>query len=140
MRVLVLSLLFLPACFMGRSTRNEPLDTEVIATFEAGRTTAANVTDALGPPLRVVELDVRSAYLYEFTQTKNSGLVFLLVNFLNTDERSDRIWLFFDSRDVLTHHGSTFAAERTEFSMPWSKVKDPKVSDSETSEAEKSDQ
>ena len=136
--LVLLPLLFLPACFMGRSTRNEPLDTEVIATFEPGRTTAEDVTNALGPPLRVVELDVRSAYLYEFTQTKNAGLVFILVNFVNTDERSDRIWLFFDSRDVLTHHGSTFAAERTEFSMPWSKIKDPKVVEAEAAEAAES--
>ena len=118
----LLLLLFLPACFVGRSTENEPLDQEALESFVPGRTTAQEVTQALGPPKRVVELDVRSAYLYEFSQTKNAGLVLLLVNLVNSDQRFDRVWLFFDSRDVLTHSGSSYAAENSRFAMPWTKV------------------
>ncbi|MEM8885455.1 MAG: hypothetical protein AAGD14_15425, partial [Planctomycetota bacterium] len=72
-----------------------------------------------GPPRRVVELDVRSAYLYEFSRTNSAGLILVLVNLVNSDQRFDRIWFFFDSRDVLTHFGTQFSAHRTMFAMPW---------------------
>ena len=114
-----LPLFLLAGCFMGKVAENEPFDEAVIESFEPGRTTAGDVTEALGPPLRVVELDVRSAYLYEFSQSKSAGLVLILVNFVNSDQRFDRIWLFFDSRDVLTHYGSQLSSHRTMFAMPW---------------------
>ena len=115
----------LPAgCVASRFTDNEPFDPGVIESFVPGTTTAADVTNELGPPVRVVELDVRSAYLYEFTISKTTGLVLFLVNFVNSDARFDRVWLFFDSRDVLTHSGSQLSAHRARFAMPWVRVHD----------------
>lgn len=116
--------LLLPACVASRFTDNEPFDPDVIEGFVPGSTTAADVTNVLGPPVRVVELDVRSAYLYEFSNSKTTGLVLLLVNFVNSDARFDRVWLFFDSRDVLTHTGSQLSAHRARFAMPWVGVHD----------------
>jgi len=116
--------LLLTGCVASRFTDNEPFDPKVIESFLPGTTTAADVTEALGPPVRVVELDVRSAYLYEFTSSKTTGLVLLIVNFVNLDSRVDRVWLFFDSRDVLTHQGSQLSAHRARFAMPWVHVHD----------------
>ena len=118
-RLGLLSLLLLSGCFLGRFSENEPLDEDLLAEFVPGRTTAGEVTNLLGPPVRVVELDVRSAYLYEFSETKSAGLILLLVNFVNSDERFDRVWFFFDSRDVLTHYGTKLSSHRARFAMPW---------------------
>ena len=118
-RLALLPLLLLPSCFLAKFSENEPFDEAVIEKFEVGRTTAGDVTEALGPPRRVVELDVRSAYLYEFSRSKSAGLLFILVNFVNSDKRFDRLWFFFDSRDVLTHYGAQLSAHRTMFAMPW---------------------
>ena len=120
MRRVALALpLLLSGCFLGRSTENEPFDESVLTQFEPGRTTAGDVTKVLGPPRRVVELDVRSAYLYEYAESKNSGLILILLNFVNSDQRYDRLWFFFDSRDVLTHVGSKLSSHRSMFAMPW---------------------
>jgi len=62
---------------------------------------------------------VRSAYLYEFSENKSAGLILLLVNFANSDQRFDRVWFFFDSRDVLTHYGTKLSSHRARFAMPW---------------------
>ena len=116
---ILISLLLLTGCFAGRCTDGEPFDAKIVEAFEPGTTTAKTVVEQLGPPRRVVELDVRSAYLYEFQQSKNAGLVLLIVNFVNSDVRFDRIWIFFDSRDVLTHIGTELHAHRARFAMPW---------------------
>ena len=119
---LLFPILLLTGCFAGRSTDGEPFDAAIVSAFEPGTTTAKTVVEQLGPPRRVVELDVRSAYLYQFEQSKNAGLVLFVVNFVNSDVRYDRIWLFFDSRDVLTHVGTELHAHRARFAMPWAKI------------------
>jgi len=123
--LLVLPALLPVGCVASRFTDNEPFDPAIVESFVPGTTTAADVTNLLGPPVRVVELDVRSAYLYEFSNSKTTGLLLLLVNFVNSDARYDRVWLFFDSRDVLTHSGTQLSAHRARFAMPWSRIHDP---------------
>ncbi|MHC4449908.1 MAG: hypothetical protein ACYS0E_07165 [Planctomycetota bacterium] len=118
-RLIFLPLLLLAGCFLGKFSENEPLDESLLKEFESGKTTAGDVTRVLGPPRRVVELDVRSAYLYEFSESKSAGLILLLVNFVNSDQRFDRVWFFFDSRDVLTHYGAHLSSHRSRFAMPW---------------------
>ena len=109
----------LPGCFISRDSLNRPLRDEVAAELVPGQTTAKDVTDKLGAPNEVVQLGQRTAYRYDFTNTKRAGFTVILVTFLNEDTRSDRIWLFFDAKDVLTHTGATFQGEDTEYAMPW---------------------
>jgi hypothetical protein len=118
-RLALFPLLLLSGCFLGRFSENEPINEDLLRDFEPGKTTAGDVTKLLGPPIQVVEIDVRSAYLYEFSESKSSGLILLLVNFVNSDQRFDRIWFFFDSRDVLTHYGTKLSSHRSRFAMPW---------------------
>ena len=112
-------LCLLPACFVSRRTHNEPLRQEEVASFTPGVTTAAEVVKTCGAPNDVVQLGKRSAYRYDFVAQKQSGLWLLIVGFLNTDERSDRLWVFFDEDQVLTHLGLTLNAENAEYAMPW---------------------
>jgi len=108
-----------PSCFMSRSTLNEPVRQHALQAFVPGQTTAKEVVEALGAPAEVVQLGSRSAYRYEFAVTKTAGFSIVVLTFVNDDTCSDRVWLFFDAKDVLTHAGSTFQAKDTRFEMPW---------------------
>jgi hypothetical protein len=70
----------------------------------------------------VVQLGRRSAWRYDFTNSKRAGFSIVVVTLLNEDSRSDRAWLFFDENLVLIGAGSTLQADASEFAMPWSKI------------------
>lgn len=111
-----------PGCMISRDTQNEPLHPEVLGRLTAGSTTAAQAVELLGAPTEIVQLGFRSAYRYEFGTAKRAALYLIVVNLANRDARADRLWLFFDDRDVLTHVGSTFGAGDARYTMPWTKV------------------
>ncbi len=113
------------ACAIGRQDVNEPLDVELVRSLVPGTTTAREVVEKLGAPTDVVQLGRRTAYRYDATTTKSSLLFLLLVNFANQDTRSDRLWVFFDERDVLSHYGASFATHHTQYAMPWEDVHEP---------------
>lgn len=117
--LLALPLLLAPACFISRDTVNVPLIQERIAEFAPGKTTAGEVTAALGAPHEVVQLGKRTAYRYDYTTSKRAGFTLIVVTFINADTRQDRAWLFFDEADVLTHVGSSLEADGAEYAMPW---------------------
>ena len=112
------------ACAFFRNSENEPLDPTVIGMLQPGKTTALEATRLLGGPSQVVQLGERSAYRYDHTLTKGAGIILILVNIATLDTRSDRLWLFFDSDQVLTHFGATFAGHRPEYAFPWSDLHD----------------
>jgi hypothetical protein len=120
--VVLASIACLSACAFGRQDTNEPLDPEIVRTFVPGKTTAREVTERLGAPTEVVQLGRRTAYRYDGATTKSTVLFLLLVNFANQDTRSDRVWVFFDDQDVLTHFGSWWGTHRTQYSLPWEDV------------------
>ncbi len=116
--LLLLLLPFASGCFARHSHLNHDLDQEAVAALQPGVTTAREVMKLLGAPTEVVQLGHRSAYRYDHTQEKSVGL-FLLVIFLNGEDlKSDRVWVFFDGNDVLTHVGSTFEAEDVSYDVP----------------------
>jgi hypothetical protein len=106
-------------CFVARTGVNEPLSRTKIDELVPGRSTATEVTELLGAPGEVVQLGRRSAYRYDFTQTKSAALILIVVSFVNHDTRADRVWLFFDENDVLTHSGATLQAADARYAMPW---------------------
>ena len=114
----------LPGCFISRSSVNEPLDGGQLAQLHPGTTTAAEVLEALGAPTEVVQLGRRTAYRFDAETSKRAGLWLLLVGFVNDDTRSDRVWVFFDENDVLTHVGATLHARDPQYAMPWQDVHD----------------
>ena len=112
-------LLILPGCFTTRKTINQQLSSEAAAQVAPG-TSAADVVELLGAPTDIVQLGHRSAYLYEFQQTKMTGLLAGVVGFMNSDTRSDRVWIFLGpGGDTVTHVGSSFDANKAENRMPW---------------------
>jgi len=122
--LLALALLLAPSCAMARTTDNRPLAPEALARLVPGTSTAQDVVATLGAPLDVVQLGKRSAYLYRHTASKRAGLWLVVVAFYNVDERSDRIWVFFDEAGVLTHVGATLIASEAEYAMPFEDLHD----------------
>jgi len=123
MRILaLLSLLTLGSCFMSRSTTNVPLERAKIEQLQPGTSTAKQVVELLGAPSEVIQLGNRSAYRYDFVNLKREGFTVILFTALNEDTRADRAWLFFDSKDVLTHLGSTFEGNQARYAMPWEDI------------------
>jgi hypothetical protein len=134
-RSLLPLLLLLPACAFARQDTNEPLDAPTVRAFVPGKTTAREVVEKLGAPTDVVQLGKRSAYRFDATRQKSTVLFLLLINFANQDARSDRVWVFFDEHDVLTHCGATFGTHRTQYAMPWEDVHE--ASDSASRDADR---
>ena len=122
--VLAAAALLLPGCFMGRSTTNAPLAPEALAHLLPGRSTTADVVQVLGAPAEVVQLGRRSAYRFDYTLAKRTGLWLVVVGFYNNDQHSDRVWAFFDEHDVLTHVASSFQTHLTRYRMPWKEDED----------------
>jgi hypothetical protein len=122
-RSCVLLLLFAShACAFARQDTNQPIDAATVRAFVPGKTTAREVVERLGAPTDVVQLGKRTAYRYDATTEKSTVLFLLLVNFANQDERSDRVWVFFDEHDVLSHCGASFGTHRTQYALPWEDV------------------
>ena len=112
--------LLMSSCIIYRNDVNEPLKAERIAKLRPGVTSAQDALNLLGAPADVIQLGKRTAWYYEHVRSKTSGFWALLVVLSSTDTRSDRLWLFFDEKGVLRHAGSTLAAERSGYRLPWS--------------------
>ncbi|MAF66960.1 MAG: hypothetical protein CMJ84_15055 [Planctomycetes bacterium] len=119
--ILLLALLS-SSCFVSRDRVNEPLSQPLVLDLEPGVSSGDDVLDALGAPADVVQLGRRSAWLYLFTQTKSAAFSVLVLTLMNTDTRSDRVWVFFDEAGTLTHVGGSFDGAETAYDMPWSAV------------------
>jgi hypothetical protein len=114
-----LLLLGTPSCFLSRVDVQQPLSRQVVGALEPGVHTAADVVERMGAPSEVVQLGRRSAYRYEYQRNKTAGLFLLVVGLRGVDERSDRVWVFFDEQERLTHVAATFEADNTEFELPF---------------------
>ena len=132
---LLLCTTFASACGIARQGTNEPLDAVAIRALEPGKTTAREVTERLGAPSEVVQLGRRTAYRYDAATAKGAILILVLANFGNFDSRSDRLWVFFDEKDVLSHYGATFGTHRTQYSMPWEDIHE--AADNQSRDAER---
>jgi hypothetical protein len=123
-----IALVFLPlvlatsGCFISRGTTNEPILRKTVDQLVPGESTASDVTRLLGAPSEVIQLGHRTAYRYDFTAQKRAGFSIIILTFVNEDTRADRVWLFFDAQDRLTHVGKTFEGADPRYAMPWQEV------------------
>jgi hypothetical protein len=125
----------LAASAVARQDTNDPLDATAIRALQPGTTTARDVVERLGAPTEVVQLGRRTAYRYDATTAKSAVLILAIVNFGNMDTRSDRLWVFFDERDVLTHCGASYGTHRTQYAMPWEDIHE--AADNESRDADR---
>jgi outer membrane protein assembly factor BamE (lipoprotein component of BamABCDE complex) len=115
----------LSGCFFARVNRNDPLAPAAVEQLEPGKTTAQQAVELLGGPTLVVQLGDRSAYRYDHTVTKATGLLLGIFNVGHTDTREDRLWLFFDDEDRLTHVGTSLQSHRARYALPWEDLHAP---------------
>ncbi len=118
--LLLLCCLATPSCFISRGRVNQAIDQEAYGRLQPGTSSADDVLRELGAPAEVVQLAKRTAWRYDFTQTKTAALWPIILVFVNSEIRQDRVWAFFDEQGVLTHLGGTFKADQASYSMPWS--------------------
>jgi len=114
---LLLLLALTPGCLLSNAETNQPLDAEAMTTLVPGQSTADDVLATLGAPNDVVQLGRRSAGRYDRSRSKDTGLFLILFNMRHSDAREDRIWVFFDEQDRLTHIGGTFQADDVEYEL-----------------------
>jgi hypothetical protein len=80
--------------------------------FVAGKTTQADVLDALGPPSQIISLNDGSVFYYLREKGDGAGLILLVYNQVKYGVGYDRAVFFFDPKGVLTEHA--FSKEETE--------------------------
>ncbi|HUR27287.1 MAG TPA: hypothetical protein VM509_03820 [Planctomycetota bacterium] len=115
--------LLLQGCYLARQTQNDPLRANQVASLAPGTSTAKDVVTALGAPTEVVQLGRRTAYRYDYTAQKDTGVLLLIVGVFNSDTRADRVWVFFDEHEVLTHVASSLRADEARYALPWQKIR-----------------
>ena len=127
-------LALLSGCFVSRSAINEPLNARLTDALHPGESTAQQVVELLGGPNEVVQLGRRSAYRYDAIISKRAVFTVIVLTLLNEDAREDRLWVFFDENNILTHWGATFQSHRAQYSMTWEDIheeEDKQASDAE---------
>lgn len=107
------------SCALTKSQTHLPIAAADVMALQPGDP-AEKVTALLGAPTEVVQLGRRSAYRYDFTETKRAGLWLVVIGFLNSDSQQDRVWVFLDEANNVSHVGATLEGDRAEWGMPWS--------------------
>jgi hypothetical protein len=103
----------------GRGKDFKPFDENSLKQVTTGITSASEVTRLFGPPNKIVKLSNGNAYVYERSIEKATGLWLVVLTFANWDKQYDRIAIFINNDDVVTHFGSSFNAETASYAMPF---------------------
>lgn len=114
----LLCALLASGCFVQRAHRNSRIDPGAVAQLVPGETTARQVVELLGAPTDVVQLANRSAYRYDFIVEKQATLFLVLLILRGIESNSDRVWVFFDENEVLSHIGTTFESGEPGYRVP----------------------
>lgn len=121
------------ACIsIGRTYSGNPIPEDAIARIVPGETTRAEVMQLLGAPKETESADItglaeqalaryegeklilqidpalfNDVYIYERKQTNHFVMALILFNYYSSDERSDRLAIFFDKDGVVLGVGWT---------------------------------
>jgi len=119
-------LVLLSGCVIGRIYRDHPLDEQKIATIQRGVTTKAQILEQFGPPQ---EIDTRELvaigggvdevlsgrgskpeaenllgaryFRYAYSRANAFGIILVLFNYAEFDQKNDSLVIFFDDKDVV---------------------------------------
>jgi hypothetical protein len=131
--VLLPLLLLTTGCIsIGSTTKGNPIPTEVLQQIVKGKTTRAQVLEWLGAPKEVESAEVTNlaesalsryggeqltlkldpalfndVYIYERTESNYFIVALILFNYYRSDERSDRLAVFFDKEGKVLGVGWT---------------------------------
>ena len=116
--LVLLCALLASGCFVQRAHRNNRIDPSAVAQLVPGETTARQVVELLGAPTDVVQLANRSAYRYDFVVEKQATLFLVVLILRGIESNSDRVWVFFDANEVLSHVGTIFESGVPGYHVP----------------------
>ncbi len=122
----LLGLFVLSGCLIGRVYREHPLDEQKIAAIQRGVTTKAQILAEFGPPqeidqreLEIVGGGVDAAvsgskpraqaenlvgaryFRYTYSRANGFGIILILFNYAEFDQKNDSLVIFFDGKDVV---------------------------------------
>jgi hypothetical protein len=108
---------------IGRTYEGNPINEAILAKIEEGKTTRAEVLELLGAPMAVETADITSlaeqalaqyegekltlqidpalfndVYIYERKQSNHFIIALILFNYYTSDQRADRLAVFFDKK------------------------------------------
>ena len=83
-----------------------------LASFEAGRSTRADVMNALGPPSQLVSLGDETVLYYLNESSRGQGLILVLYNRFDITARYDRAVFIFDEQDLLSDYSGWIDDDR----------------------------
>jgi outer membrane protein assembly factor BamE (lipoprotein component of BamABCDE complex) len=116
----LLLIFFLQSCAGWAKNKNyHPFNPEGLNKLTSGKSTANQVTKILGAPSEIVKLSNGNAYIYRRSLSKGTGLWLLIVSFGNYEKRYDRIVIFFDKKNIMTHYGVTLDAHKAAYELPF---------------------
>ena len=69
--------------------------------WNVGKTTDADVIDALGPPSQIIALEKQTVFYYMREENKGQAYIFILWNQAKENTQYDRAVFFFDKQGVL---------------------------------------
>ena len=105
-------------CFVSRSLTNPSIPAETVAQIVPGESDANDVARLLGAPNEVVQLGRKSAWRYEYTVEKQTALFLVIFGLRGVDTQADRVWVFFDEEDNVSHIGSLLQASEAKYDLP----------------------
>ena len=111
---------------MGRQQVNQPILEEAVSQVQPGMP-KAEVTRLLGAPHDILFIrkdndPVRElAYVYDYTATKYTGIVFAFLNFGNSDQKQDRVVVFLQEDGSVDHVGATLEGQEASYGFPFGK-------------------
>ncbi len=116
----------LSGCVIGRTYREHPLDEQKIAAIQRGVTTKTQILQSFGPPQEIDQRElvivgggvdeavtgrkprpqaenlVGARYFrYNYARANAFGIILLLFNYLDYDQKNDSLVIFFDDKDVV---------------------------------------
>lgn len=109
---------------MGRQQRDQRISSDAADQVEKGMT-KAKVVELLGAPHQIEYLRKDNdpvhehAYIYEHITTKYTGIALAFINFGNSDEKRDRVVIFFDATGKVSAVGKSLHAEEANFGFPF---------------------
>lgn len=116
--VLLLGLL-LPGCYFQKRKENSYWKQEQVASIQVGKTTKAEVLEALGPPKKIIKLHEAEAYVFEHVVEKRTGFFAVLLVTQRIDQQRDAVTVIVDKSGLVSAVGSRFDAEKASFGSPW---------------------
>jgi hypothetical protein len=140
------TLALLGGCVIGRVYRDRPLDEGAILGIQRGVTTKSEILATFGPPQEIEARELVAIgtlfepfvsrrgnappeekilgaryFRYTYSRANASGMILLLFNYGEFDQKNDTLVIFFNDNDVVEDYAFAKDTERLPRFGPWSR-------------------